>query len=326
MSKIYYWPFDNESNSYCERMKKLLSNFGSISKLNKKKLILNTIFFKRQEFLVLNWFENDIVDNLGNLSVKGILKVFIYFIFFRAIFRNFIFVRHNHYPHNCLKENSFKAKRIIDFLERIPHKVIIHSPVEIEKLNGNRIYVPHPLYEEKKITSSVNIGKKIFVIFGRIVEYKKIDKVIQSFPDNLKLIIVGKCEDENYLAKLRKMIRNNNIEIIDKFVSDKEAEDIIVNSQGLLITHNDDDMIVSGSFFYALTVGSKVYCLSTPFFEWVEKELGSEFVEVYNSLDLMNYALVKEDDKKRVMKKDVNSLFGDQVIINILSYNIFFNK
>ena len=79
MSKIYYWPFDNESNSYCERMKKLLSNFGSISKLNKKKLILNTIFFKRQEFLVLNWFENDIVDNLGNLSVKGILKVFIYF-------------------------------------------------------------------------------------------------------------------------------------------------------------------------------------------------------------------------------------------------------
>lgn len=320
MLKIFYFPFSNETNLYCERMKELLSTFGEVNKVDKKKLLLDFFLFRRKDFLFLNWFENCIINRSGNISYFGILKVFVCFFIFRIVFRNFIFVRHNHYPHDCLSKNSKKARYIINMLEMISHKVIVHSPLEVS--NKNRIYVPHPLYNNPA-SEIINVERNVFVIFGRIIRYKKIEEVINLFPENMKLIVVGKCEDDSYLKELQEIISlKSNIQIFNKFMSDIEITEIVKNSQGMLITHNNEDMIVSGSFFYGLSLNSKIYCLSTPFLTWVETELGSKYIEVYDSLESMIQGF-KKIDSKVVERENVYSLFGDHTIVNILKCNFF---
>lgn len=61
---------------------------------------------------------------------------------------------------------------------------------------------------------------------------------------------MGKCSDSTYLEELNILIKaKNNIEILSEYISDEKAQELIMSSAGMLITHNDDDMIVSGSFF-----------------------------------------------------------------------------
>jgi glycosyltransferase involved in cell wall biosynthesis len=295
-----------------------LSLYGNIKELNKKSILKIMLNFKRADCLFLNWYENILVEN-GRLSIIGALKLIFSFVVFRMLFKNFVFVRHNQYPHNCLERDALLVKRVIDFLEIIPHKVIVHSVTEIKK---GRFYVPHPLYDNVNGFPENN-GLKNYVIFGRITRYKKFEKVIERFPDNLKLIIAGKCDDMAYLDELNEMLKkHNNIEIIADFLSDHDARELIRNSKGLLITHNDSDMIVSGSFFYAMSLKSKVFCLTSPFFEWAEKELGSRYIDTYQSLEEMFLVLSNES---RIAKKSIQfkklpqDLFGDQVVLENLN-------
>lgn len=320
MKKIFYFPFSNDSNLYCERMQSILSRFGRISEIKKNKLILDALKFKRNDVLFLNWFENQIINKKGFVSYVNVVKILFYFILLRLIFRNFIFVRHNHYPHNCVRKDASKAIKIINFLEKIPHNVIVHSPTELK--SENRYYIAHPLYSNSVERNHINYKSNSFVIFGRICRYKKIENVLRLFPDKMSLIIMGKSDDDEYLQELKEIIAGrNNIKIISEFVSDEKAKEIISNSQGLLITHNDDDMIVSGSFFYAMTIGSKVYCLSTPFFEWVKLEMGEQYIESYLDLEEMILSLEYKACKKetsKLSKKNPEELFGDEVIFKQL--------
>ncbi|MCZ9613180.1 hypothetical protein [Klebsiella pneumoniae] len=70
-----------------------------------------------------------------------------------------------------------------------------------------------------------------------------------AFPDNKKLIIAGGCEDREYLSFLEELIKNKtNIIIKGYFLSDKDAENLIKGCNGLILSHSNEEMIVSGSF------------------------------------------------------------------------------
>ncbi|OJT49837.1 hypothetical protein BSR04_00530, partial [Serratia plymuthica] len=57
------------------------------------------------------------------------------------------------------------------------------------------------------------------------------------------------------------------------------------SSQGLIICHADPDMIVSGSFFYALSVKSRVICVETDFLRWANNTFGDDVVVCFRDID-----------------------------------------
>ncbi len=314
MPKIYYTPFDNTVNAYTNKIKSLLSAYGDVRRIDRKSFITKILKLNFDDVIIVNWLENMMIDKEGKISLIGCLKLLAIFICFRIMFRKFIYIRHNHYPHSCNVECSGKAKKILDFLEKIPHSTLVHSEVESR---GLRKYIPHPLYQVVPIKPS-NVNLKKFVIFGNIARYKKIENVIKQFPEGLSLLVIGKCNDEDYLKYLNSLkIDKANIQIISEYISDDKAQEIISSSGGLLITHNDNDMIVSGSFFYAMSIEAKVYALETPFFQWAAKEMGENYVKVFSNLDQMFSNMMKVSSSKitYTMKKP-KDLFSDEIIIS----------
>lgn len=73
--------------------------------------------------------------------------------------------------------------------------------------------------------------------------------MIKLFPKNKRLLIAGFCEDKEYRDELTRLISgNSNVQLISKFLTDDEARKLVRSANAMIISHADDDMIVSGSF------------------------------------------------------------------------------
>ncbi|HBQ2553448.1 TPA: hypothetical protein L7T53_005529, partial [Klebsiella variicola] len=123
----------------------------------------------------------------------------------------------------------------------------IHSPV----VCGNKHhYIPHPLYiyPIKFTENSICSSNDDYYIFGRVVKYKKYEDVISAFPANKNLIIMGTCEDDEYKIMIQELCKNKkNVTFMPEYISDKRAKELLSKGAALIISHSDEDMIVSGS-------------------------------------------------------------------------------
>ncbi|WP_288397485.1 hypothetical protein [uncultured Acinetobacter sp.] len=324
MRNIYYFPKQNSLNSYCERFKECLSHYGVVKSIDIRDLLKYNFFFGRKEIIFLNWFENIILNKKGRVSNINIVKLIFIFLLFKLIFKKIVFIRHNNYPHSCNEKEKNIAKKIISKLEAFSDYVIVHSPKDTDNF---RYYVSHPLYDNNgDYNIKNNVDSKTYIVFGRIEKYKKIENLIINFPEGFNLVVAGKCSDKLYLKDLLKLsYKRKNISIISHYLTDEEAKEIIQKSNGILITHNEDDMIVSGSFFYGLSVQSKVYALQTPFFQWAKDEMGNRYIETFISLTDM-ISRIKENVIKNEEignGKTPVDLFGDETIIKQLK--VFFD-
>lgn len=323
MRKIYYSPFENSGNDYCNRMKSFLSSYGEVLPLNKSNFIKLFFLIRIKDYIFLNWIENSIIKN-GKFNIFGFLKVFFLMILYRLSLGTLVFVKHNNYPHDCCEEDIKISMWAIKIFEKIANKVVIHS---IPDLRGDYFYIPHPLYEELEDPNLVNSDSDNYLIFGRILPYKKIEQVIEVFPRNKNLIIAGSCDNEIYLKKIKNIcLSKPNIEILPRFLEHNEIKSLVEKSAGILITHNDDDMIVSGSFFYAMTLKSKVYALETPFFKWAEKMMGRKYITLFKNLNELSTEILS-DAYSESMKSQSNmiDLFGEKTMHKYIS-NFFDGK
>lgn len=297
-------------------MKYFLSFYGDVLPFKKYEFLKIFFTIRKNDYIFFNWLENLIIRN-GRFNVIGFSKAFLILTIFRLSLGRVVFVKHNNYPHDCCKDDIEKAKKAIRFFEKLANIVIVHS---LPDTYGNNVYVPHPLYKNISNSTLINKNNDTYVIFGRILPYKKIENVIEIFPVNKKLIIAGSCTDKEYLQKLKSIsYLKENIEIIPKFLEENEIKSLVEESAGILITHNDDDMIVSGSFFYAMTLKSRVYALETPFFKWVEEQIGNEYVTTFSDLCDLEYAINRNISQKSVNGLSMIDLFGEKSIHNSLS-------
>lgn len=319
--KISYFPMESGSNSYPVRMRDILSQLGDVKGASVKELALElTRFdFKKDDCIIINWIESEVLNPKGKFSLRGALKVLIKIFIFKIKFKKVIYVLHNLYPHQTDKSSVNNVVKFIGLIEFFSSNVIVHSP---KLLMVNRSYIPHPLYNyplEVKLRDVSSVDKDLFVIFGRIVPYKKIEEVISVFPENKKLIILGKCEDIVYLEKLKLLSLNKkNIKIMPEYMKDKEVEKLINSSNGMIINHADKDMIVSGSFFYGITLGARILSVETPFLSWVEEELGEHVVKNFSNINEMVKYLssdVNASCYEDGTEEKINALFGDEQIL-----------
>jgi len=274
------------------------------------------IFTRRFDVAIVNWEDNLIVSNkTGRLSLIGLIKFHLYVFWIKYVSRKSIFVRHNNFPHATIADEGEKINNLIDRFENYFDIRVTHSG---HNTNDRRLYVPHPLYQNRLAESDAeNIVEPYYLVFGRVERYKKIEELLEGYKSKKKLVVVGKTNDKEYINELESIAKGKNIEIRPGYITDADASRLVANADAMLITHNGKDMIVSGSYFYAISCNTGVIAMSTPFFSWLEKLVNVTGIKTFYDLsDLQNYLCEVESDifDKHKIKEFAHSNFGPEVV------------
>ena len=228
--------------------------------------------------------------------------------------------------------------RMGDFYEMFFDIVIVHSGHYAE---GSRKYIPHPLYANSYSSDvfqkKVSLPEKYFLIFGRIERYKKIESVIEKLNDNTNLVICGSCSDQKYLDLLRNY-NKKNVFIIPEFVSNEYASYLTKNAVALLISHSDDDMILSGSVIFGISNEVKVLAVETGCINWFVETLKIDNITAVKDIEKLcfemnqllknSYIPLNYSHNKNHFSNDLITEMLKNVLVekNIVSKNHFLNK
>ncbi|WP_146114557.1 glycosyltransferase [Pseudomonas sp. MYb185] len=291
--KIGYVPGFADENAYVQRTQDALAHLGQVYPLSPSTRSLWRMLQFRPGFfdvIIVNWLEHKTANPAtGKLSLPGIIAYFVQILTFRILARRLIYVRHNIYPHHAESRCAPALTRIIDLSERLYSATATHSGHFPDKH-----YIPHPLYYEQPMMSKTGKDRH-FIVFGRVMPYKNIEQLIDSFPVDQLLIVAGPCDDQEYFKRLQIAAQGKQVEFIPRFLSEEEARELVGTARGLILSHADDDMIVSGSFFYALSLGTPVIGVKTPFFSWVQQALAVQGLTVIEDLQSIEAALQQQN-------------------------------
>lgn len=324
MLKIGYSPYSGKENDYINRMKELISCASGSELLpipSTKEFLKNPFAFQKSQFdyTIVNWIDNDIVSQKsGKFTLSGLIKFIAKIILIKYLSKKTIFVRHNNYPHHTANGFGNKAASLIDFFEKWFTLAVTHSG---HNATTHRIYIPHPLYtSDTSDTSGVNhhANGSYFLIFGRILPYKKIKEFIDCCTINQKIIIAGPCSDTEYLSQIKTASKGKNIEILPDFLEEQDAKKLVINSSGLILCHSDPNMVVSGSYFYAASLGVPVFAKNSPFFNWLSTTRDAIGLHTFNTFEDLIEGLAHGaiDNDHSAIKHFAADNFGDSIVIN----------
>lgn len=287
--RIGYVPGHAEGNAYVQRTQEALAELGQVYPLSPSTKSLWRLLKFRPGFfdvIIVNWLEYKIANPVtGRLSWAGVLAYYLQILSFRIFCRRLVYLRHNTYPHHANSRSADTLTRIIDLSERLYSITATHSGHFADKH-----YLPHPLYQEYPMTAKGNH----FIVFGRVMPYKNIEQLISHFPVDEQLIVAGPCDDQPYFRKLQAVAEGRKVEFIPRYLSEEEAQCLVGTARGLILSHADNDMIVSGSFFYALSLGTPVIAVRTPFFNWVQDELDLQGLTLVGEIESIGTALKQQ--------------------------------
>lgn len=299
-------------------MMAILGRIGAVSEV--PKLAARSVFVReRLDVAFVSWYENRILDRKGAVSWLRCGKVLLRTLALRVHARKLIFVRHNRMPHATRARDRRLAERLVDLYERwLFDGSLTHSPAEA---TAARLYCPHPLYEIARAPEALSpqlaafSTKTFYVVFGRIEPYKQLEQLIEAFPADKQLVICGRCSDPDYLAALTRMAPAN-VTVVHGIVPDADAQWLIRRSQGVLINHASEDMIVSASFFYAMSLGQRVFAVETPFLRWASELIGRDVVIVSDDLAAMCRSLsaAVSGGTRRELEATIEQHFGDSSV------------
>ena len=279
--RIGLLPYDSGVNLYAERLRANLSELGDVVPVGTPVQRIMRVFAKEPSFdlVITGWLENALVSARGGISLVGLAKMIAQTFVLRAQSRRVIYVRHNRYPHSAKPRHARTMSRLLDVFESLYDITMTHSPAET---GPRRAYCPHPLYESAQedplLPREIDLLPGYFVVFGRIAPYKNIEALIESFPDNQRLLVAGVVDDKAYAARLMQMHRPN-IVIAPGYLSEAQAQSVLKRAAGVVVSHCADDVIVTGSFFYAISSNKPVYAVATPFLRAIQAQVGSNVLK-----------------------------------------------
>lgn len=289
VKRAYIYPAESQ-NRFLELNKNAISQIGFEVKPVDKNFYRREILGARDSYVIINWAEDLVYPAMGcSIFEQGIrfLKTIILIIFSRLFAKKVIWVRHNFKPHNA--KGSVKRYSAILLL----YKILGISEVSLEDYYSTPS-LTHPLYitnQEilKKIDESSDAVLKYDVVFfGAIKRYKNLHNLLKSWPTRVKLKIAGRCNEPHYKAELLEIIGSRKLKVTldDKFLSDKELNELLQQSRFVLLPHADATMISSGTFYHAISHGCNVLITESKF--GVQKSLEHDFVHLYNPEKLSN--------------------------------------
>ena len=324
--RIGYLPYVEASveKAYAVRMRELLSTFGSVVPYDGSARALFGAAFartRRLACLVVNWTDNDLLDRTSReVALRKVVKLFARTIAMRLVARRLVFVRHNNHPHATAAGREADAERWVGRYERLFDAVVTHSGDERQR---PRRYCPHPLYRRvaslPERTALDPLPAHYYVVFGRIVRYKRLEALIDAFPAGATLLVAGAIGDRAYADELATRERPNVL-FRPGLLSEADAQAIVARSAALVISHADADVIVSASFFFAMTMRVPVIAVATPFLRWIAPRVGPGLLRVEPDVEALCRSIgvepvaPRDDEAARIVERE----FGDAVVIEAL--------
>lgn len=321
---IAFLPEYQIANAYTLRMQEILSAFGRLEKLRTKSRALQLLKGKPQplDLVVVNWEENALVsDKTRRVSMRAAGKLFLKALAMRLVAHRIAFVRHNHYPHATRPQSTAFARWLIDLYESLFDVVFVHSGAELGTRAGHarRHYLPHPLYRKLPGVTPQPAGESLparyFVAFGRIAPYKNLETLMTSFPENETLVVCGEVGNAEYARRLAGIDRPNLV-IRPGYVSEEAAQALVMGAQAVVITHTGTSNIVSGTFFYALSLHRHVFAIRTPFLDWIAPRLGPDVLTLADDIQQLCKLIEKSacqplsDESVRIVQREL----GDEAV------------
>jgi glycosyltransferase involved in cell wall biosynthesis len=318
---IGYLPFFETTveKGYTVRMRESLAAFGRVVRYDG---VVATwrMHHRRIDWLVLNWTDNDLLDRkTKRVAARKIVRLFAKTLLMRLAARRLAFVRHNVYPHAVARGGEERARRWVDRYERLFDAVLAHSGDETQR---GRDYCPHPLY--RRVDAVVDppllhaLPARFFVVFGRIVRYKHLDRLMAAFPEDETLLVIGAVGDRRHADELAASARPN-VRFRPGLVDEAEAQAIVSKSTALLIAHADADVIVSASFFFAMSLGVPVVAVRTPFLDWIAPRLGPSLLRTAADVDDLVRSLPSMTGTPAPTVEAIEREFGDEAVRQSLS-------
>lgn len=326
---IGFIPQDSGSNAYATRMQEILAPLARLERFQLKARLLRMLrgHAHRLDMVIVNWQENQVVSRqTRRISFRGALRMLVEAVLLKIVARRVVFVRHNLYPHRTDPASATLAQSLIDRYEALFDFVFVHSGDSHALSDGphRRHYLPHPLYRRQSVTAGPladkGLPERYFVVFGRIVPYKRIEYLMGQFPDTKTLVVCGEVGDERYSTRLAQAVRAN-IVYLPGYLSEDEAQALVAGAQAVVISHAEPNMMVSGTFFYALSLHRHVFALRTPFLDWIAPRLGSNVLTLADDVvDLC--AKMRDCVCPSLTEQDLRRLeneFGDDAVRSALS-------
>jgi len=316
-------PFVAKQTSYIQRNREILEQIGPVVEVPPPlpllgKLLRRLCTFRSPKMFdvaIIHWREDVIVLGQKTPAVRGIVAYFLSMFLYRIVSRRVIYVRHNAYPHNVLPRHQDLVRRLIGMGQRLCHAVVVHSPSYAEE--REYAYIPHPLYR-------LNQGEVVdpsgeYVVFGAIAEYKKTKELVEAWGGDRKLLIAGPCNDPAYLAELQRLAADKAIRFDVGYQDQDEMGERLASSNGVIIVNDPGSMIISGTFFFALSSGAPVFARKDPFYDWVHSTSLGDYLRTFDSVaELADYIGALENRRSPEsgsIQRAAVEYFGDEAVL-----------
>ena len=303
MKKIFFEPFSHQ-NDFVDINKIALSELGfnptKLSLLN----IISTLGSRAP--LIMSWVEDQPYRSTATRFRAFLITLkFSLLIVLSPIFSsNRIWIRHNFKPHNA-KGNLFYYKLLCNLFKLFKFKEVF-----LEQYMGSN-FIPHPLYiddvaaeSRKYITPNTKPTHFNILFFGAIKKYKPIDQLLRIWPKELAIEIKGRCTDKDYEQEISKIIRERklNARWDNKFLSNNELDSALSDADFVILPHEDNSMISSGTFYHALSFGCNIIANHSQFA--VDKAQCHDFVSISNFSELNHNLLSQIFRPKKIVLND----------------------
>lgn len=271
MKKVFFVPY-NHMNEYVEINKNALSEAGyDVIPLNLRNSLRH---FRSKKAIIVNWLEDRPYGSTFSARVKftTFLKCLFILIYGATFCSPKLWVRHNFKPHNAV--GSYLYFKIITSMLRL----FKYKELTLEKYTNGELF--HPLYlpDERLFPNGREFSKTEFdyLIFGAIKKYKGIHNLLLTWPQDRFLKIIGKCNDENYKEQILDIINRRKLKVTwrNEFLLEEELNEELSKARFVVISHSDNTMISSGSFYHAISFGCNIISLRSNFSIQKSKEHG----------------------------------------------------
>jgi glycosyltransferase involved in cell wall biosynthesis len=303
---VYVLPAEAKSNQYYKNLLRIIDASGYGVAPFDDFIKVKSALKKKEQIFLLSWQE----DSVAKSNVMFATRQFIYLVW--VLTRIFYFkgklvwIKHNYTPHK-LATATFAAKyyykMIRGLLQHFSVLKLAHSRAFCAQHSDFK-FLPHPHYI---VTSQVVKRDVDFFLFGKIMRYKNIPKLLSAWPSDVKLDISGLAEDQQLANEIDNEIteRTLNVSFKNSFVDDIELNNKLTRTKFVICPNIEDSMIVSGVIIHALSAGCAVLARKSAF----AKELYEQGFPVWQFTDEAEIpAMAKQISNELLSKNTVSYL------------------
>ncbi len=314
---LYVYPEDIMSNEYLLNLKSLLTAAGfevkGISEFRNDK-------DKKESTVLFSWIEDRVCRRHWRFSTQRFREALLALLAAKFSGAKIVWIKHNYKPHD-FNEVPLISKvyyRIMLFLiKRFSEVKLVHSS-RFAEINNKYDYIPHPLY---KVTESSNeMPRDIpFLIFGKLMKYKQIDRVLEHWPQGAPLLIAGKPESVKYENTIKGIIAKRELTKVTfnaNFISNEELDQLLKRTSCVVVSNKGQSMLASGVVIHALSYRCSI--LAT------ENNFTKELVEAGLPINLLPdfTAITREINQVKPVTSEhsrlIEKLYGNDAIIEKL--------